>query len=217
MNKKTWAPFEVYQYHGSEGFPAITFDYSPTIDLLKNPLILVVKNPGKVLDQGFFQAATSQDGVLFSDREKLTSLLIKYHLAAGVTSIDRAADRGLVMLQYQTRTLYFQSAAAVILLVALVFSSWLSASTWAISRARRLVPMRVSGLPWQAILRKRILWEVTLAGVLTLAALAVMVASQVPTAIWWTLTVPLGYGVITTLLHLREVRWVFKQTVRRRA
>lgn len=121
------------------------------------------------------------------------------------------------MLQYQTRTLYFQLGASVILLVALVFSSWLSASTWAISRVRRLVPMRVSGLPWQAILRKRILWEITLACALTIGALAVMAAIQAPPAIWWTLTVPLGYGVITTLLHIREVRRVFNQTLRRRA
>lgn len=217
LNTQTWSPFEVYRYHGKDGFPAITVNGSPTIETLRNPLILLIRTPGTTMSGEFLQAATSQDGVLFSDHEKLTSLLIKHDLASGVTSIDRAADSGLVMLQYQTRTLYLQLGAAVILLVALIFSSWLAASTWAISRVRHLVPMRVSGLSWQAILRKRILWEIILACALTVAAFSIMAAAQVPAAIWWTLTVPLGYGLITTMLHVGEVRRVFNQTVRRRA
>lgn len=211
----SWAPFEVHGYHGEEGFPAVTFEGSARIKTLTNPLVLLVDAPGKAMSAGFLAAATSRTGILFDDRDILTGLLAAHGLADKSTSLDRAADTGLVQLQLLTRTLYFQVAAAVVFLLALAFSCWLSASTWAASRARTLIPLRVSGLSWARILRLRIVWELSVAVVLTTVATFAMSLADASPAVWWTLFVPVGYGILTSALHIDQARRVFRRTVGR--
>lgn len=214
----TWAPYEIYTYVSDEGgkFPGLVFENSARMTDFANPLVILIRTPGRTMSAGFLAAATSRTGVLFDSREDLPTLLAAHGLADKATSIDRAADTGLVQLQLVTRTLYFQVVAAVIFLAALGFSCWLSASTWAASRARTLIPLRVSGLSWARILRRRLSWELVLA-----AALTAFVASAAITGtggtVGWALFIPLGYGLLTTLLHVAHVRRVFHRTIGRGA
>lgn len=216
FDSQTWAPFSVYRPHSNKGFPAVSSDGGPRITVMRNPLMLIVKNPGQTLSQNALQAVSSQGALMFSDQQQLQSLLDTYGLTRQASAIERAADRGLVLLQYQTRTLYFQVLAALVLLVALGYSSWLAASTYAINQMRRIFPLRVGGLTWLQVLRGRLIWELAFASGLTIVAVTAMAAARVPLAIWWTLAVPLGYAVVTVILHIREARRTFAQAIARR-
>lgn len=209
----TWAPFRVFRYQGG-GFPVVWQEGAPTMRSVRNPVVLVLDDPGRFTANTLL-AFTSRDALTFGDRATLQRLLTQHGLVERVRSVDRAADPGLIRLQYETRTLVFQVVAAVTLGIAVLFGVWLAARTYAVSRIRRLVPMRLSGLSWYRILRFRLVGEGILTVVAAFVVIGVLASLRADVAVWWTLLVPLGTGILTAALTFREASSVFHAAIAR--
>lgn len=212
----TFAPFELYRIPEGTELSVIGFEDSPRMQRYTAPLVVLDHAPGVDLAPSFLAAATSQDGVLFGNREHLIADLADHGLADRATSIDRAADAGLLRLQISTRTMYFNVVAVILLLGALAFGSWLAATSYVLAHARRLVPMRTGGLSWARIFRTRVLTELAMAGGLTLVTALTFAVLAVPGTLWWAILVPVGYMALSIAFHLRAGRQVFAQRIARR-
>lgn len=214
-NPTTFAPFELYRVSEGTELTVVGFDGSPRLQRPRTPLVVLDRAPGTDLSPSFLAAATSRDGVLFGNREHLVADLAAHGLADRATSIDRAADAGLLTLQVATRTMYFNIVAVVLLLGALAFGSWLAATSYVLAHARRLIPMRTGGLSWARIFRARAVSELVIAGALTVATAVTFALLRVPGTLWWGILVPLGFGVLTTVFHLSAGRRVFERRIGR--
>lgn len=212
----TGAPFEYYRLRAGTELPIALFEGSARMSVLRDPLIVLSDHPGDTLSANLLLAATSQNSVLFGDREALGRSLEKYGLASRVASIDRAADQGLIDLQVLQRTRYFESIALGMLLAALGFGAWLAAISAVLSRAQRVVPLRVSGVRWLWIFRRRAAGEALVAALLCAGLGVFLLLLHAPAIAWWSLALPPAYGLLMVALHIRAGKAVAGRVLARK-
>ena len=150
--------------------PIASNAYLGAMRFVEAPLLLVVDDPGGALSPSFLLAATTRGGVIFDDETAMREALAGAGLEGRALSVDAVADQGLLDLQHRQQLLASRVIAFVLLVLAAVQCLWVSASAYVRSHAERFLPFALSGVPFARTFRGRLTWELSLIGVLTIAA-----------------------------------------------
>lgn len=167
-----------YTYSGDEPFPAIgaTLTGGATIQA-KHPLVIVVDHPLTTFTtEGFTLSMMVNGNLVFTDADRLRTLLHDNELTALVTSIDNVADKTLDAAQIYAQQAQLGVVATVLAALALVVALVQAAQIWAGTNQRRIFTLHSSGRSYWSIQSRQAFLEGVFILVVCAAAAAVSAA-----------------------------------------
>ncbi len=210
------ATLEILEYRGSAPFPGIGTD-SGNLLLLKNPLVLVSRNPADFFNQDFLASAFSSQNLMFDDVSKLRLLLDRHSLEDLVVSIDRVSDVGLISSQSSRQAALMRALSMGLICLALGITIAISADIYAAAHSKQHFPLRAAGSSWPSILAARLASETLLVTLLAGAVATALFVRQVEGTGLWLLVIPPVYVATTWNVHIIKAQDVFQRFSSRRS
>jgi hypothetical protein len=222
--ERTAAPHGIgyYTYSGDESFAAIgsTLTGGATVQA-KHPLVVLVDHPLTTFKtEGFTLSMMVNGNLVFTDADRLRTLLHDNELTPLVTSIDDVADETLAAAQVYGQQAQLGVLATALAALALLVALVQAAQIWAGTNQRRIFTLHSSGRSYWSIQSRRTALEAVFIVVACAAAAAVSAAGYHATTSQMLLVlVPIipAYLVGGAVAHRVAARAAFTLSLHRRA
>lgn len=173
----------------------------------RNPLVILVNDPVGVLKtKSMLLPSASTGNVVFPDEEQLRLALSNSPMKPYVASIDGIADLALEKAEMFRQEATYYVIACVLILMAMVFVSVLSAQIWAGSKQKHIFTLHTSGKTYNSVIKPSLMREISIATITVIIGTIIsfkMKHPELSVLVFVALSIALLYGCGSFIAYRR--------------